>query len=216
MSENREPVICGVGAVVRDILIELSAPLQTDRKNSIKKIRRLGGGPCATALVAASKLGSRCKYIGVIADDEAGDFLLEDFQRYGVSTEYVTRAEGKNSLLSYVLINPFDGTRTCLVSRDNIPEVVLSCEQKQVVATSDLLLVDGNNLDAAISAATIAQANGVNVMIDAGGMYKGIERLMPLADYLVPSEEFALTYTGTTTAEDAAIAMYENINPNVL
>lgn len=39
------------------------------------------------ALVVLSKLGVRAEVIGAFADDNAGAYLLGDFQKYGVETK---------------------------------------------------------------------------------------------------------------------------------
>ena len=48
-----------------------------------------GGGPVATGLVAARKLGEDTAYIGVFSDDNGGKFLKEDFIKYGVKTDLI-------------------------------------------------------------------------------------------------------------------------------
>ena len=77
-------------------------------------------------------------------------------------------------------------------------------------------MVDGNDLDAAVEAAKIAKASRTKVLYDAGGLYDGVERLLPFADYLIPSEEFALGFTGETTAEDAAKVLFAKFSPEVV
>jgi sulfofructose kinase len=56
----------------------------------------------------------------------------------------------------------------------------------------------------------------VTVSLDAGGTYPGIERLLPLVNILIPSEEFALKLTGCADAEAAAMALQSRYNPQVL
>ena len=57
---------------------------------------------------------------------------------------------------------------------------------------------------------------GVKVSYDAGGTYPNVERLMPHVDWLIPSEEFALKFTGAETGEEAARLLYETYNPERL
>ena len=77
-------------------------------------------------------------------------------------------------------------------------------------------MVDGNELDAAIEGALIAKQSGTKVLYDAGGLYEGVENLLPLADYLIPSEEFALGHTKTKTAEEAAKVLFEKYAPEIV
>ena len=73
--------------------------------------------------------------------------------------------------------------------------------------------LDGHHLTAAIKAATIARENGVKVSLDAGGAYPGIEKLLPLVDFLIPSEEFARKVTGQDDVRKAASILFKQYGP---
>ena len=77
-------------------------------------------------------------------------------------------------------------------------------------------MVDGNELEAAITAAKFVRECGKEVLYDAGGQYKGVERLLPHVDYLIPSKEFALGHTGCESVEDAAKKLFETYLPKVV
>ena len=77
-------------------------------------------------------------------------------------------------------------------------------------------MVDGNELDAAIEGAKTARENGTKVLYDAGGLYDGIEKLLPLTDIIIPSAEFAMGHTNTKDIETAAKAMFEKYTPEIV
>ncbi len=208
--------IVGIGANVYDTLITLPEYPTEDTKMRAKSMKVSGGGPCATGLVAAAKLGADTAYIGNISDDTAGVFLLSDFKKYGVSTELVTGVHGYNSFTSVIWLSEKSVSRTCVFDKGNIPPLMLNTAQKNAIAEAKLLMVDGNELEAAITGAEIARASGTKVLYDAGGLYDGIERLLPLADILIPSEEFALKFTNETDAVSAAKSLYERFHPEVV
>ena len=208
--------IVGIGAAVCDTLIAVDSYPREDTKMRADEIRHAGGGPVATGLVAASKLGESAAYIGALADDEGGRFLRADNDRYGVSNEYVVTAAGALSFTSYVLLSKEHAGRTCVFHRGSVAFDTLNEAQKQAVRAADVLMVDGNYLDAAVEGAKIAKESGTLVLYDAGGRYDGIERLLPLADVLIPSEEFALGVTGKASAEEAAKALFEAYAPRVV
>ena len=62
----------------------------------------------------------------------------------------------------------------------------------------------------------IARNAGTKVLYDAGGLYEGIERLLPYADILIPSEEFSLGFTGAKTVEEAAEKLMKEFSPEAL
>ena len=85
--------IVGIGANVFDTLYSIPTYPKEDTKMRSTACKTAGGGPVATGLVAAQKLGVNTAYIGVLADDSGGTFLKKDFEKYvgqelGVS-EYV-------------------------------------------------------------------------------------------------------------------------------
>ena len=196
--------IVGIGANVYDTLIVLPRYTEEDKKQRAESVSMAGGGPCATGLVAASKLGAKTAFLGHVSEDGAGRFLLDDFTRYGVDTTYVTAIAGYRAFTSYVMLSQETTSRTIVFDRGNLPPLVLDEAQKNVIRAAKVLLVDGNELSAAIEGARIARESGTAVVYDAGGRYEGVKDLLPYADYLIPSEEFALGETGAENAADAA------------
>lgn len=207
--------IIGVGACVYDTLIVADSFPKEDTKLIAKGVMQSGGGPCATGLVAAAKLGGKCGYIGVLSEDSGGAFLLNDFEKYNVDTSNVKIEKG-GSFSSCVLINEPNFTRTCIVYRGDLPPLHLNENHLLSIKNAKILMVDGNELSAAIEAAKAAKNNGTKVLYDAGGLYKGVENLLPYADILIPSEEFALGFTGEKDTEAAARKLYSQFNPDVV
>lgn len=208
--------IVGIGANVCDTLITVPNYPKEDTKLRANTISQSGGGPCATGLVAASKLGAECAYIGTLTDDGAGKFLMEDLKKYGVSTELVGVNPGFTSFSSYIVLAEDNATRTCVFHKGDIPKWSLTDAQKKAVADAEILMVDGNDMDEAMEGVKVAKENGTKVLYDAGGLYEGVENLLPYADILIPSEEFALGHTGEKTAEDAARVLFEKYNPEIV
>ena len=208
--------IVGIGANVCDTLITADTYPKEDTKMRASATAICGGGPCGTGLVAASKLGEKCAYIGTMTDDASGVFLKKDFERYGVSTELCNVLSGYTSFSAYVLLCTDSASRTCVFDKGNVPPTVLSQKQKDAIKNARLLMVDGNDLDAAVEGAKFARENGVKVLYDAGGLYDKIETLLPHVDILIPSEEYALGHTGTTDAESAAKILYDKYSPEIV
>lgn len=208
--------IVGIGANVYDTLIKVPQYPIEDTKLRSDSITQCGGGPCATELVAASKLGGSCAFIGNISDDDGGRFLKADLKKYSVSTEYTDIKSGYLSFSSYILLSGKNASRTCVFHKGNVPPLVLDDEKKNAIRNAEILMVDGNELEAAIEAAKTARAAGKNVLYDAGGLYEGVEKLLPFANILIPSEEFARGLTKTNNAQAAAEKLKEMYNPDII
>lgn len=208
--------IVGIGANVHDTLISVPHFPKEDTKSKCTFVTESGGGPCATGLVAASKLGAECAYIGALADDAGGKFLLSDMIKFGVSAEYTVLQKNASSFASYILLNTGNATRTCVFNKDNLPIFEIDENAKKAIEAADVLMVDGNELENAVKGAKIARGAKTKVLYDAGGIYEDVEKLLRLTDILIPSEEFSLEFTGKKTAEDAAHALFEMFSSEVV
>ncbi|MBR2466724.1 MAG: hypothetical protein IKB38_07350 [Clostridia bacterium] len=208
--------IIGIGACVADTLMSVPHFPKEDTKLRASGSKMAGGGPCATGLVAAAKLGADCSFIGNLANDSAGAFLLADFKKYGVSTELVGVMEGFRSFSSVIWLSEESSSRTCVFDKGDLPPLSLCEAAMAEIADADILMVDGNEMDAAVSAAKEAKKNGTTVLYDCGGLYEGVEQLLSLTDVMIPSEEFALAHTGEDDAQSAAVRLFELYSPSVV
>lgn len=208
--------IVGIGANVFDTLFRLSSHPTQDTKQKALSVAESGGGPCGTGLVAAAKLGADCAYIGNCSDDSAGSFLVEDFKRYGVDTAHMTAVPDTAGFRSCIWLCDDTAARTCVFHRGTVPPTEVGESAAQAIRNARILMVDGNDLDAAVTGARIARESGTLVLYDAGGLYDGVERLLELTDILIPSEEFALKHTGANTVEEAARKLFELYTPKVV
>jgi sugar/nucleoside kinase (ribokinase family) len=208
--------IVGIGACVFDTLYNVPTYPTEDTKMRATASKAAGGGPVATGLVAAQKLGIDTAYVGVLSNDNGGVFLKGDFEKYGVDTANIDVKEGYRSFASVLWLCADTATRTCVFDRGDLPALVLSDAQKQVIREAELLMVDGNEMDAAVEGAKIARESGTKVLYDCGGLYPNVERLLALTDIMIPSEEFALGHTGEKTAEAAAKVLFDRYHPEVV
>lgn len=208
--------IVGIGACVMDTLINVPYYPTEDTKLRATGSKAAGGGPVATGLVAAQKLGANTAYIGVLSYDNGGVFLKKDFEKYGVSTDLINVISGYRSFTSVIWLSKETTSRTCVFDKGDLPPLKLSAAQIDAIKNAELLMVDGNEMDAAVEAAKIARENGTRVLYDCGGLYDGVERLLKHTDIMIPSEEFALAHTKCDNAESAAKKLYELYSPEVV
>ena len=210
------PEVIGIGSTVYDTLMVVPAYPTEDTKMEGIETKVQGGGPCATALVAARKLGVSAAYLGTIGDDPFGKFMMDDLEHWGVDTQDVRRIPDSVSFHAVVLLNQETKSRTCVWNRGTVPQPTVDDINEEVVRHARVLHLDGHMLEAAIATAKKCNELGVKVSHDAGGTYPGVENLMPYVDWLIPSEEFALKMTGAATAEEAAQQLYDTYHPELV
>lgn len=182
--------VCLVPDIPRDGKVEILASLQQ------------GGGPAATAIFAAQRLGTSTGFLGVVGDDESGDRILREFQAEGVDTSGMKRRAGASSATGYCWASQKTGERSIAWSRGSaVP--LLSEEIEAAVSGCRVLHLDGHQTVAALHAASVVRPHGATVCLDAGTLHPGMAGLLEKVDIVIASESFARDFTGEHSLESA-------------
>jgi len=171
-----------------------------------------GGGMAATALCTASKLGSSCKLFSRIGDDVNGQFILDRLKKFNIDTSGVVTVSGKNSIVCVILVNSRSGEKQFFFERTfHVFEDYIDFDTSRLNGT-DILLVDGFWMEAALEGAVWASKNGVTIVADINKKYVGLEDLLPLIDYFIIPEFFAREITGERTISDILRSLSDMIS----
>ena len=218
----------GLGFVSNDHLAILPfIPIDTKVKMVSHAI--IGGGPAGNATAGAATLGLSAAFVGTVGDDADGRMILDDFRKQGVDVSFVKVRPGATSAIAYLWIEEKTGNRSCAWTREGLDELTageITPEVADAIRRAKILHLDGHNAAGAIAAAKVAKAAGVTVMYDAGTIRDGMEELLPLADLLICSGEFAVSVAAgrdrlvtdgyTEEQVEAAVrALYAKYRPTV-
>ncbi|MCC6905056.1 MAG: carbohydrate kinase family protein [Anaerolineae bacterium] len=145
----------------------------------VEYIGHLPGGPPANMVSAASHLGLKAAHVAIVPAGDDATRVLTEFEKHGVSTEFIQVKEGVFHSFTVVVIFP-NGERSILVPRVNWlgydPEVA-----HRALAQSRYFTTMPNNLDAFLDLARAARAAGTGVLADIDrGTLKEPERLNEL------------------------------------
>ena len=179
--------------------------------NKVRMLEHLvqGGGPAATATVAAARLGLSAAFIGVVGDDEPGKWILRDFAAEKVSTEGMTVRQGHTSAIAYCWIDAPTGKRSVAWTHGTLPELQADEVDLELVRQAKILHLDGHNPKAALAAAKEARKHGIPVLLDAGTLRDGVRELLPYVTLLIASELFARQYSGEDNLDKAIFKLAE-------
>lgn len=99
-----------VGTASWDSIALVSRFPQPDERLVAEDVVYAGGGPAATAAVAAARLGAAAAFVGTVGDDEQGRRIVGELAAEGVDTSGVSVSPGR-SCASVVVVDRVRGTR---------------------------------------------------------------------------------------------------------
>src|SRR5512132_2352500 len=103
--------LLGLGCTAVDDILYVPHYPPADTKMPVRQRERHCGGLCATALVAAARLGARCAFAGTLGDDEGSRFVLETFRREGVDVRHAVRRAHSGPVGSVIVVDETRRTR---------------------------------------------------------------------------------------------------------
>lgn len=104
-----DAVFVGVATLDAIALVE-GFPAPDDRVLALE-VAYAGGGPAATAAVAAARLGVATAFVGTVGDDANGRAILEGLEAEGVDVSGVRIAAGEASAASVVVVDRLRDSR---------------------------------------------------------------------------------------------------------
>ena len=152
----------------------------------------VGGGPVATAAVAAARLGAQVDFIGRVGDDDTGNSLLAELE---LATPVTPNGITKGKLQSAIMVDT-KGERIIInhPSPDSLPDA----EWLEEIDFSqwDVVLADVRWHDGAKKAFTLARQAGVMTVLDGDITPQDISELVALSDHAAFSEPGLARLTG--------------------
>ena len=183
--------VVGVGYTALDYLAVVPHFPEENLKLEIEEFLIQGGGPAATAVVTARRLGLHAAFIGRIGDDDFGERMLSELEEERVDVSRVLVERGGRSQYAFIMVDRSSAARTILWTRGSLEPFAAEDVDCGFVSRARALLIDSLEPAAAAAAARAARDAGVPVVIDAGTLRDGVRELLPLCDYIVASELFA-------------------------
>ena len=207
--------IVGLGLATVDIMTLVPRLPEHDEVFPARRILLEGGGPVATALVAAARLGATTAYLGPIAPTTWGSLTRAGLEREGVDTGHAPTRTGGEQAAAVILVDEASGQRSILYDSGELLDLTPAEVPADLITSARALHLDGVHLEAACHAAEIARQAGVLVSFDggAGELWAGTERLLPLVDLLVVARRFAELHTGQADPLQAGPALLETYRP---
>ena len=203
--------IVGIGASTLDILTAVEDFPTAREVHEARDVKMEGGGPVATALAAAARLGATCQMLDELGDDAVGLAILADFQQYGVDTDGLCFRAGTTSAVASLMVNK-DGERA-IYFRKGGTEDLSPAARKAILSRvphAKVLHINGRHIGILEEAIRTARAAGVSVSFDGGAdRYRAeTHALAEQADICIVARDFAEKYTGLTDCAEMVRALF--------
>lgn len=141
-ARERIPLLVFVGVATADAIALVDRFPEADERIVAQDVLFAGGGPAATAAVAAARLGMDAAIVSAVGDDAEGERIVEGLAAEGVDVSGVARIPGERSGRSLVIIDGPHRTRA-IVNRPG-PEIDLASNPtaQSLIGAADWVHVD--------------------------------------------------------------------------
>jgi sugar/nucleoside kinase (ribokinase family) len=202
--------VLGLGCVAVDDLLYVAAYPSPDAKEQVRRRERQCGGLTGTALVAASRLGARSAYAGVLGFDADSQFVVDCFQREQIDVTHLVRRMDARPIRSTIIVDESQQTRTIFFDLSGSVGATPGLPAAELVRSSRVLFVDHYGLEGMSHAARIARAAGIPVVADLErDEWPGFTELLALVDHLIVSRRFAAKLTGAVDPATAVDKLWQ-------
>lgn len=150
------------------------------------------GGNATNSLAVLSQLGHSCSWLGTRADDELARVICTDLDKYHIDYSLCPEHRDSTTPTSHITLSGHSASRTIVHYRD-LPELGLADCQRVDLSTYDWLHVEGRNI--AVTHAFLQHVRqhrpALPVSLEIEKPREDIESLIPLADYVLFSKQYA-------------------------
>jgi sugar/nucleoside kinase (ribokinase family) len=188
--------VLGLGVIAVDDLLFAESYPPPDDKTRVLRTERQCGGLTGIALIAASRLGAKCAYAGVMGRDEFSRFALGQLKSEGINLKYLCRRGGARPVHSYIVVDCAKRTRNIFCDAAGAVGADPNWPSESVIRSARVLFVDHFGIPGMVRAARIARRAGIPVVADLEkNVGEGFSALLGLVDHLIISRTFAALLT---------------------
>ena len=196
---ERAPTVVMIGLSNMDYLFQVERFPPEASRTPARSFLQQGGGPAATAAVAAARLGGQVELWALHGDDTTADLLELELASYGVQTHRIQRVPSARTWASAVLVTP-QGERYIFPYRDAHLQSAAGWDPSELPEASGLL-TDARHPTQTEPVLQEARRRGIPIVGDFSNSSNW--HLAAYCDHLIVSEECALEVAGTADRGEA-------------
>jgi sugar/nucleoside kinase (ribokinase family) len=179
-----------VGLATLDLIYRVKHPPGANEKIVALDHASAAGGPATNAAVTFSTLGDQAKLLSVVGMHPVSTLIREDLTYHTVEILDLAPLSTEPPPTSSVLVTQATGDRAVVSLNASKTQARPESLSAPLFEDIQIILIDGHQMAVSQVAAQIAKASQIPIVIDGGSWKPGFEDLLPLADYVICSENF--------------------------
>ena len=195
--------VVGVGLAVVDLKTTVSSIPGVEETVLGFDFYKHHGGPVANSLVTLQRLGMKTAYMGMLGNDEYGNFIADGMKTEGVDIHSLRLTDDERTPFSIVMVDASTKKRSIVFNPGCSLTVPEDCVDTEMVKSAKLLHADFYT-PAVRAACEAARSTGVPISVDADGLYPGLEELLQCANIFMPAREIGCELVGEDDPPKAA------------
>lgn len=150
------------------------------------------GGPALNAAASFVKLGGEAIFFTVVGNHALSTYVKEQCDKLNINVVDLCPIFSELPIVASVLSNTQTGDRAIIRNKGITPEPDLGILSRTLSITqnSDIVLVDGFHMSAALTLARYGKKNKIPVVFDGGSWKAGCEDLLEEVDIAICSNDF--------------------------
>lgn len=189
------PAVLVLGIATLDHVFRVAAMPHAAEKFRAQGYATVTGGCAATAAVAVARLGGQARLAARLGADPTGDTIVAALEAEGVDCRLCLRAEGGQSPLSSVFVDPA-GERLIVNFRGHGLAETPDTLSPQAVAACGAALADTRWPAGAARVMALAREAGVPGIIDGEAPFEGLEPALHAASHVAFPAQGLRAFTG--------------------
>lgn len=179
-----------LGLATADIVYYVAHHLRNNEKLKAERQLAYAGGPATNAAVAFAAFDNEATLITGLGQHPLAHVAKHDIIEHNLTLVDATEQPKRPPILASILVDLGNGERAVVYSNTDLRKLRHDAINETTLEYAGLLMLDGYYLPQAIQLATWARQMAIPVIFDGGSWKDGLERLLPLVDYAICSDNF--------------------------
>ena len=170
------------------------------------------GGKGANQAVAVKRSGGALKFCACVGDDVFGERLINTLREYEVDTENVRTIDGTSSGLAQITVVNGDNRIILYGGANECVDAEVAERFLAEAAKGDIFLTQMETAPAVVlRSLETAKARGMQTILNPAPAQNFSSEMLKFTDILIPNETEAMSISGKTDIEEAALALSERV-----